>query len=197
MVRLRFSTAPVIFVPRYGYIRTSKFGVGLSGRQSNFTLFASKTGGSDYVRMGLFASIFGNNSNNNTQMEKACSQKIWKMIIRKLAKKPINSDPIDKDDRGKTTRTYQGKVKWWKKHLESVLWELLKITYLITYVLTKISWTNWTAWLRVWQGLHMAQLGYEDDFIMINWVKKIFSRIPTHFSIEITGISVRHWFGGP
>ena len=48
-----------MFVPRYGHIRTSKFGVGLSERQSNFTLFASKTGGSDYVRMGLFASIYG------------------------------------------------------------------------------------------------------------------------------------------
>ena len=57
MVRIRFSTAPVTFVPRYGHIRTSKFGVGLSERRSNFTLFASKTGGSDHVRMGLFVSI--------------------------------------------------------------------------------------------------------------------------------------------
>ena len=60
MVRLRFSTVPVMIVSRYGHIRTSKLGVGLSGHQSHFTLFTSKTGGSDYVRMGLFASVYGN-----------------------------------------------------------------------------------------------------------------------------------------
>ena len=53
-----------MFVPRYGHIRTSKFGVGLSERQSNFTLFVSKTGGSDYVWMGLFVSIYGSYSLN-------------------------------------------------------------------------------------------------------------------------------------
>ena len=43
---------------RYIY-RSLKFEVGLSGSQLIFTLFTSATGGSDYGRMGVFASING------------------------------------------------------------------------------------------------------------------------------------------